>query len=314
MLARFRSYALAADGGPLKVDSYYGLDDADVQREYERRTGQVVDGIVSDQDLMALGLTPKKVVIFTVAGTGANWDATYPYDLARWQDQERVVLQPIGYPAAMFPMGPSVNEGIDELVRQMAIHLDGNDLNFILIGYSQGALVTSKVLQRMMGGDLARYLDRCIAGVTFGNPCRERGHYVGVNNPGGQGLDPNPLKNTPTWWYDYATVGDIYADGPGNDDHEAAEHMTAIFQAVQGHLLTGQDNLFEQVVELFLNPFREAPAAMKAIASGIGFFTANPPTAPHIEYSVRECVPGVTYFDHAMDYVRRVLIANARIS
>lgn len=304
--------------GPLPMDTNeYGQRAKSWQEEYERRTGQVVDGVASDQDLRGLGIpVPSKVVIFTVAGTGANWDVGYPFDLARWQDQERVILQPIGYPAAMFPMGPSVNQGIDELVNQMRIHLDAEpSRKFILIGYSQGALVTSKVLQRMQGsGDLARYMDRCIAGVTFGNPAREHGKYVGTNNPGGQGLDPKCIANTPSWWYDYCTVGDIYGAGPGNDDHEAAEYMTSIFLAVQGHLLTGQDNLAQQVFELFLNPFGEAPAVMKAIASGIGFFTSNPPTAPHIEYHVRECVPGVTYFDHAMDYVRRVLMAGDRIS
>lgn len=66
MRARFKSYALAADGGPLKIDSYYGNDDAAVQKEYERRTKQVVDGVVSDADLAALGLA--KPIIFTVEG------------------------------------------------------------------------------------------------------------------------------------------------------------------------------------------------------------------------------------------------------
>ncbi|QBI98681.1 lysin B [Mycobacterium phage Bobby] len=303
--------------GPLPMDTdEFGPRAKAWQEEYERRTNQVVDGEVSDNDLRALGVpVPTKVVIFTVAGTGARWDQGYPFDLGRWQDQSRVILQPIGYRAAVFPMGPSVNEGEIELIRQMRIHLDRDpSLNFILIGYSQGAIVTSRVLRRMMSGDLAHYYDRCIAGVTFGNPMRERGHFVGGNDPGGQGLDPKPLVNTPSWWYDYAAKGDIYSSGPGNNDRQAAEHMTSIYLAVMGKFILGNDALVSQVIELFTNPFAEVPAVVKAIASGIGFVTSNPPTAAHIEYHIRECVPGVTYFDHAMGYVRQVIAANKRIA
>lgn len=305
---------------------YFGHDLTLVLIEYQTRinTGGKqpplrVDGVLDAATQYSLGIAepppPQKTVLFSVNGTGAAWNsANYPYDLCRWQDQSRVIHQPIGYPAAAFPMGPSAGAGEEELVNQMRRHLDGNDQKFVLVGYSQGAMVTSRVLKRMLNGDLKQYLDRCIAGVTFGNPLREHGRFVGVHSPGGQGLDPEPIQGTPTWWYDYAAPGDIYAVGPGNDDHEAAEYMTSIYLAVQGHLLTGQDNLFQQVVELFLNPFGQAPAVMKAIASGLGFVFSNPPTAPHIEYHIRECIPGMTYFDHAMDYVRRVLIANQRIS
>jgi hypothetical protein len=58
VLARFPSYAKAADGGPLKVDLYFGYDDQAVQKEYQRRTNQPQNGIVSQADLVKLGLTP----------------------------------------------------------------------------------------------------------------------------------------------------------------------------------------------------------------------------------------------------------------
>lgn len=327
---RLRKIA-ASYAGHLDDTTFFGSDFTAALGEYQTRKNADgykpalrTDGILDWATQKAMGLvgsTPApqapavRVVIFTVSGTGAPWDIGYPIDIANAQDKSRVTVQGIGYPAATFPMGRSVDVGVAELVNQMQKHLDRDPLTkFILIGYSQGAIVTSRVLKRMMGGDLTRYYDRCIAGVTFGNPLREKNKYVGDTNPGGQGLDPKPLTGTPSWWYDYATVGDIYSSGPGNDDLEALEYMTAIYLAVQGHLLTGKDNITEQLIELFMNPFKEAPPAMKAIASGLGFVAQNPPTAPHIEYHIRECVPGVTHYEHALDYVRRVVAAGRRIA
>lgn len=323
-LKRKFSYAAVLSDSPMYTTVF-----GDVLREYQSRKNVDLakqgrrllrtDGILdwyTQKVLGSLPEPPKKIVIFTVSGTGAPWDVGYPFDLARWQDQSQVYVQPIGYPAAAFPMGPSVNQGVNELVRQMHIHLDGenDDVLFILIGYSQGAIVTSKVLRRMMSGDLAGYLDRCIAGVTFGNPMREEHHFTGASDPGGHGLDPECLENTPAWWHDYAAKGDIYTCGSGNDDAATMEDMTAIYLAVMGHLvLGGHDSLTWQVIEAFTNPFGEVPAMIKAIASGIGFIAQSPPTAPHIEYHIRECFPGVTYFDHAFDYVRRVVAARSRI-
>lgn len=328
-LRRKFSYAQHLDDTPA-----FTAELAEVLREYQtrknasRRDGEYAvdplrtDGVLDYATQKALGVlqpdpveVAPKTVVFTVNGTGVGWDFGYPFDLARWQDQSRVTVQPIGYPAAVFPMESSVEAGEAELVRQMRLHLDPNPaVKFILIGYSQGAVVTSRILKRMRtAGDLNAYLDRCIAGVTFGNPLREAGHFTGATDPGGHGLDPDCLKGTPTWWHDYATEGDIYTCGAGVEG-DVMEYMTAIYLAVMGHLLTGRDNLAEQLFELFTNPFGEAPDVMKAIASGWGFVTANPPTAPHIEYHVRECFPGVTHFDHAFRFVRDTVEAGHRLA
>lgn len=278
------------------------------------------DGVLDFATRTALGtlgpqLPPKRIVLFTVTGTGVNWNFGYPYDLARWQDQSRVYVQPVGYPGAVFPMGPSSEAGELELVRLMHEQLDGpnDDVLFMLIGYSQGAMVTSRVLRRMMGGDLTYYFDRCIGGVTFGNPLREAGHFTGDTDPGGHGLDPDCLTDTPPWWHDYAAAGDIYTCG-APDDADAMEDCTAIYLAVQGHLLTGRDNLGQQIREILLNPIAEVPAAVRAITLGWEFITAHPPTAPHIEYHIRQCYPGVTYFDHAFGFVRRTIEARRRLT
>ncbi|SID02975.1 Bacteriophage protein [Mycobacteroides abscessus subsp. abscessus] len=91
MLARFASYAKAADGGPLKVDSYFGYDDQAVQKEYQRRTNQAQNGVVSDDDLIRLGVTP---VLFTVQGTGVDMWTGYPADatastLGKWPPKSK---------------------------------------------------------------------------------------------------------------------------------------------------------------------------------------------------------------------------------
>jgi hypothetical protein len=75
MLKRFRSYALGVDGQPLRDDGYYGFDEQKVQREYERRTNQAQDGVVSDHDLEQLGLQAPdtKPLLITVNGAGVPW-------------------------------------------------------------------------------------------------------------------------------------------------------------------------------------------------------------------------------------------------
>ncbi|WP_132855842.1 cutinase family protein, partial [Mycobacteroides abscessus] len=159
--------------------------------------------------------------LFTVAGTGAGWDAGYPADLAR-AVLDLFRWQGIGYPAAAFPMGQSVDAGIAELLRQMKLRLDRFPAaKFVLVGYSQGAIVTS-----------------IIGAVTYGNPCRE----VGVANgnraagwpvPAGRGIGDDRLVGTPAWWYDYAHGAnsvwgrDIYTDTP---DDKTGEMMTAVYR------------------------------------------------------------------------------------
>lgn len=322
VLRRKFSYASELDDSPTVT-----LPFLVVLAEYQRRKNADpnyggrqlrTDGVLDWATQVALGIwqpppPAERVVVFTVNGTGVGWDVGYPFDVGAAQDQSRIVLQPIGYPSAAFPMGPSAKAGEDELAKQMARHLDGNSQKFILIGYSQGAMITSRVLRRMMVGDLQGYLGRCIAGVTFGNPLREEHHFVGDVDPGGHGLDPNCLVDTPDWWRDYAIAGDIYTCGDGGRDAEAMEYMTAIYSTVQGNAVSGRDSLGEQLIELFMNPFRQAPSVMKAIASGIGFVAAHPPTAPHIEYHVRQCFPGVTHFDSAVAFVRDSVNAGARL-
>lgn len=306
MNARFSSYSREKDGTPLKEDGYFGFPDRDVQMEYERRTRQPVDGIVSDEDLVALGLiaapTPaaELPVLFTVHGTFVDMWTGYPADAAR----ELVGVyywQPVWYPAAAFPMGKSVDAGVGELIRLINELRPGR--KFAFCGYSQGAIVCSRVLNELLSGSLRDRLGDFLGGAMFGNPMRQEGKsFPGGRDPGGRGIAEQRLTFTPSVWNEYADPGDIYAVTP--TDAGGAE-MTSVYSVVMDPL-NGLPKLGWQVMELLMNPAAEAPALVKAIVLGLRFAASNPATAPHIEYHIRHAVPGVTYLQHAVNHLRGI--------
>ena len=241
MVARFAGYAKAADGGPLKPDGYFGYDDRDVQREYERRTGQLVDGIVSDDDLRALGLLPpdNRPVVLTFRGTGGVIGHDYTSRVAQFAGFREVAVE---YPATMggIPVGaatrgPTGGECVEIAVQDAVRSIEGSDWPFILCGYSLGAIAASRVRAMLEpGGRLAPHKHRYICGVMFGNPARQFGHtyYLGAV-PAGYGIAdwhlPQPCC---TWdWCELADPGDIYTNAPGG---EAGDVMRAAYRIVMG--------------------------------------------------------------------------------
>ncbi len=298
----------------LLVTGIYDELTVDVIREFQIRTALPVTGIADWRTQDRLGViekpkgNTKRITIYTVAGTGVDMWTGYPADVARAMDTSIYYHQPVAYPAAPFPMGKSARAGEAELVRLMALRAPTDP--FVLVGYSQGAMVTSRVLRRILGGDLKHYRPGLLAGVTFGNPLRERGHtFPGGADPGGHGLDPKCLENTPDWWHDYAVPGDIYTCASGTNDEQANDNMTAIYRIVQADSklgILGRNNLLEQIAEVASGPIENGPSLFRAISSGIGFIAGDPPTAPHIEYHVRQALPGVSHLDHAIGYLRRV--------
>ncbi|OHU29126.1 hypothetical protein BKG78_23305 [Mycobacteroides chelonae] len=252
----------------------------------------------------------------------------YPADVAR-RMEDLWYFQPINYRAAVFPMGASVDEGVNEGVRIVNEEIPvGTPTS--LVGYSQGGSVVSRLLDEFRSGRLKHRQSDLVAGLTFGNPDRELGSYAGTKDPGGRGISNSRIKNTPPWWCDLAEPGDIYTNVPNND---VGEDMTAIFRFVQLRGiddLIGEDSLLEQFIEIITGdsaiglpkldnllripgmlakigvtgPLSGFPAAVMAIIKGIAFFGAKPATAPHIEYHIREIEPGVTYFDWGVRYLR----------
>lgn len=265
-----------------------------------------------------------KPVLLTASGTGADMWTGYPADVAR-RMEDLWYFQPINYPAAMFPMGQSVDQGINEGVRIVNEEIPVGTPT-ALVGFSQGGSVVSRLLDEYRTGRLKHRQSELVAGVTFGNPDRE------LDANGGRGISNRRIKNTPPWWIDLFDRLDIYANVPNND---VGEDMTAIFRFVQLRGiddLIGEDSILEQIIEIITGdgaiglprldnllrvpgmlakigvtgPLSGFPAAVMAIIKGIAFFGAKPATAPHIEYHIREIEPGVTYFDWAVRCLRDV--------
>lgn len=288
MAARFAGYARTRGELPTDTDMF-GPRAESWQLEYEQRTGQVKDGVVSDDDLIALGipLPPRKPTLFTVHGTGVTmWDGP-PADTAR-AVLDKYAWQPIGnYPAAPFPMWPSIQAGCAELRAQIN-RLPGE---FNIAGYSQGAIVASLVYKYDLlptDGALHHRLGDLKKVVTWGNPMAEAGHsYPGDRaRVAGRGIMEDRLEGTPFWWWDFRNKGDIYTDCP---DDGVGENYTAICKIVMGHRWwTGMDSILAQALEAVQRPYPEVVHMVRAVLGGALFFGSG--TRPHVTYDIQPAV------------------------
>jgi hypothetical protein len=206
-------------------------------------------------------------------------------------------FQPTGYPAAPFPMWPSIQQGRAEVIRLLnEVHPTGDIYG---AGYSQGAVVWSLVYQFDMlpaGAPLHHRLDDLKRVVTWGNPCREQGvangnRFAGWPVPEGRGIMETQyrLKDTPDWWFDFAHGAnspwgrDLYTDTPDTDEGEWEE---AICKIVMGHnIFTGTNSILAQCVESVQRPVAEVYAMFEAIVTA-GMFFAVQQTGPHVNYDI----------------------------
>jgi hypothetical protein len=236
------------------------------------------------------GMGPRHLM-YTVAGTAApSTDSEYPHDLAT-DPSVTPYFDWVGvdYPAATFPMGPSVNTGIQNLVSLIA----SNPGTFAISGYSQGAIVTCRVWRDYIlnpDGQLHDRLNDIVAHVTWGNPLRCPGKANGnglvsppIELPARDGVvtggiaGPDDLTpwQTPDWHIDFAHDGDLYADcptglDPWSNEEPAGADETAIYNMVQG-TITGRDSLLLTIGELLTNPIGEMIPLIEAMINGIQF-------------------------------------------
>lgn len=195
----------------------------------------------------------------------------------------RYTWVPISYPAST-PIGPdkisqrwrpdkiSLADSITAGVEDLANKIHTTPGTFALVGYSQGAAVTSKILQRMqIGGDLYHRQYDCIAAVALGNPMRRRNtSYPGATNVAGAGIlspvdrdDPtlSGLATTeiPSWWWELCTPNDFYSDVP-------LEHLTLI--AKTARTLGGYRRVHDllSLSGNLINAFRNDDLALELIA------------------------------------------------
>ena len=251
MVTRFGGYAREADGTALRIDAYYGYSDQRVQEEYQRRTAQPVTGIVSDADLVALGVLaappkPKpKHACLTFRGTGGivGWDYTSRVAAAAGSHVTEI---PVPYSASMGPVpvgaasdfrAPSGSQSRDAAVEWAATWIENSTQSFVLGGYSQGADAASRVRALLEPGRrLARHRDRYVCGYMFGNPTRRFGHtfYLG-SIPAGQGIaDWHVPESCCTWdWLEAVQPGDLYGNVPLGDVGEVCREAYRLIMALQ---------------------------------------------------------------------------------
>jgi len=298
------SYAKQLDdseyfGDDLKV----ALTQFQVKKNAANKLALRTDGVLDWSTQVALGVInpnppgprPKRGVILTLHGTGVSmWDG-YPADTAR-RLEDLLYWQPCFYPATPFPMKQSYDVGINELVNQCRIHAGKPK---ILAGYSQGAIVTSRVLTQEVFNPAGRLHDlkhEFVAGVTWGNPDRELGvahgnRFAGWPVPQGRGITQDRLANTPSWWLDFAHGAnspwkrDLYTDVP---DDDAGEIMQAMWKIIENVNIMGVNGLLEQFVEMFERPLVEIVALFRSVLyAGMFFFSG---TGPHISYNIEPAV------------------------
>lgn len=258
-------------------------------------------GVLTYDTKVALGVivpTPPipSRVYFSVCGTGVPWNFGYPYDLGEAMNKAKWYHQPVGYPAAAFPMRPSYQAGETEMVRLLDLH-DCELKPWAFCGYSQGAIVTSRVLTRVLTGDLQKYKATFAGGVTFGNPMREAGHTCpGGTDPGGSGIVTPNMVGTPDSVWDFA-AGKAMVASPGNDLYAtcgvgesalAQADQRAVWDIVDNEKVT---NLAKAIWDLASSPtFGEGIGAAEAAFGALGFFGSG--TAAHVNYQTVQPIAG----------------------
>lgn len=232
-------------------------------------------------------------ICYTVQGTGQpdpNGPG-YPADLAKALNPNVWTHQGVGnYPATAFPMQPSIDAGEAELVRLITEVFPNR--TFAFVGYSQGAIITSNVYDRIRNGDLQRFRGQFIGGVTWGNPRREAGHTVpGGIDPGGHGIVTPNLVDTEELWWDFAAgknmVGspgqDLYATCGYDGNSASVADEEAIWKIVDQGTISSAGSLLQQVLGLLVTPIKGGIGAVTAILDALNFFVLKGIT-PHTSY------------------------------
>lgn len=237
--------------------------------------------------------TPAGIVsVFTVCGTGqkhGDGKSTNFVDLvAALLDPTKFKQVPIAYPAGI-PFGSSVNSGGNALIQAIR----ANPGEFVILGYSQGAMVGSQVYQQSIlpaTGSLHPRSSDFLGAVMLGNPFRK----VGTGWPGflvsstshGIGAANKRMTTIPTGWREAASPADLAADI--NDDM-TGQWLSTIFSTLDGGDVM---NLVNTVTETVAES--GSSSLTKQGKELLSYFGIGPTigTPPHTQYATY--VPDLT--------------------
>lgn len=270
-------------------------------------TGKYTPGVINFETKVVMGYVPRppkldqRPMLFSVCGTGVPWWVGPDADTAKAVEAQ-YKWQPTGYPAQAIPMGPSIDAGKAELENQINIHRDQvMRCGAALLGYSQGAICVSELYMEQIepeNGRLHWMLPKLLKVCTWGNPCRQKNIvWPDAGAPSApvntQGVADNRMTRTPSFWREYAHLGDLYACSP---DDESGENRNAIWQIIRnGDMMTGPNSLLRQVMELTgisrdADAISETTGMVKAMLDALVFFGKQ--TQPHTNYDI---TPAVQY-------------------
>jgi len=289
MVRRFPSYARESDGTPLRIDSYFGFSDRDVQREYQRRTGQPITGKVTDSDLAALKIAvpvPRQrhlAIVFRGTGGVIGQDLV---SLTCQGAADLVEERNPDFPATMggIPVGAASDvRGLSALkAAQIGFEAGKGEIlaalrvnpnrRIVIGGYSWGAYVAAMLREWLH----KTHPDNYLCSFSFGDPTRPFGgsYYLGAI-PAGQGISSwrygDPLDYRHCW---LSHPGDMYADVPLGD---AGNIMDTAFDMVVGTQLSDPVATAKAILPNIPIILREAgveiPDALKGLAGGVNGLT-----------------------------------------
>jgi hypothetical protein len=218
--------------------------------------------------------------------------------------------QPIGYPAAVAPMGPSVQAAVTEMLVQIDRRPGGT---FGLAGYSQGSLAVNTLWRdHLLTGSHKHRRDDCIAIVNFGDPMRCPGiaygnAYAGIPQPtkrngyvtgGIAGPQDLTADQTPPWLLSFALDGDLYAASPQGVDPwnyptVVGHDETMIFDLVQTTSAQSAVAIAMEMAQLAATPTKRLIPLIQAIWNGLTFLGKGT-NAPHWLY---DPAPAIDYLE-----------------
>lgn len=283
--------------GPLPTDTdQFGPRAKSWQEEYERRTGQPVDGVVSDTDLLGLRIpvnARKNLPLFVTAeGHQSDMFRGPVADTATFLEREgRCHHLPTWYNNGAIPFD---NQSlVNELARRLGQTVQDNGVPspagtpILLGGFSQGMIGMYDFLEQYMmpGKPLAWRMKDFIGGLWYGNPCRGTDSIAawavsGIKKRGTHGLDPYKRFGAPGCVPTLPNTVDVYRGGDifaENGDDQSSQMKAAVYEAVaRGKFIGSPITLAAKIAGMFTISFDEVLGVVLAIVSGISFLGDNP--------------------------------------